>query len=108
MSSTCTYLNDIFVGQRLVWLIVFCVLEQHSIHVCAGILIQLIAGREYDEGDLAVAQHRQLVGLLHDAEFAFVEGHLEDAKRGKEEKEIVSLKQNTLSISLCLLKYLCN
>lgn len=78
VSSTCTYLNDILVGQRLVWFIVFCVLEQHPIHVSAGILIQLIAGREYDQGDLAVAQHRQLVGLLHDPELAFVEGHLED------------------------------
>lgn len=58
------------------WFIVFCVLEQHPIHICAGILIQLVAGREYDQCDLAVAQHRQLVGLLHDAELAFVEGHL--------------------------------
>lgn len=51
------YLDNIFIGKRLVGLVVFGVLQQHLVHVRAGVLIQLIAAAEDDEGDLAVAQN---------------------------------------------------
>jgi len=76
-----TYLDDVLVGEGLVGLIVLGVLEQDAIHVGAGVLVQLVAGREDDQGDLAVAEHGQLVGLLHHAELALVEGHLGGAKK---------------------------
>lgn len=58
------------------WLIVLGVLEQHLVHVRAGVLVQFVAATEDYQRDLAVAQHRQLVRLLHHAELPFVEGHL--------------------------------
>jgi hypothetical protein len=39
-------------------------------------LVQLVGRAEDDERDLAVAQHAQLVGLLHHTELALVERHL--------------------------------
>lgn len=39
-------------------------------------LEELVGGVEDDEGDLAVAEHRQLVGLLHQAELPLGERHL--------------------------------
>ena len=57
-------------------LVVLGVFEQDFVHVGRGVLVQFVAAAEDDEGDLAVAQHRQLVGLLHDTEFALVERHL--------------------------------
>lgn len=76
MAKNNTYLNDVLVGEGLVRLIVLGVLEQDAIHVGTGILVELVARREDDQGDLAVAEHGQLVGLLHHAELALVEGHL--------------------------------
>ena len=49
-------------------LVVLGVLEQHLVHVRAGVLVQLVGAAEDDERDLAVAQHRQLVRFLHHAE----------------------------------------
>jgi len=37
------YLDYVFVGETLMWFIVFGVLKQHFVHVGAGILVQLIA-----------------------------------------------------------------
>ena len=54
-----------------------CVLEKDLVHVCAGVLEQLVVGVEDDDGDLAVAQHRQLVSLLHQAELPLGERHLD-------------------------------
>ena len=56
--------------------IILSVLEQHLVHVGAGVLVQLVVAGEDDEGDLAVAQHRQLVRLLHEAKLALGERHL--------------------------------
>ena len=53
-----------------------CILQQDLVHVCAGVLEQLVVGVEDDDGDLAVAQHAQLVGFLHQAELPLGEGHL--------------------------------
>ena len=58
-------------------LVVLGVLEQHFVHVGRRVLVQLVGAAEDDERDLAVAQHRQLVRLLHDAELALVERHLD-------------------------------
>jgi len=81
-----------------VGLVVLGVLEQDAIHVGAGVLVQLVARREDDQGDLAVAEHGQLVGLLHHAELALVEGHL----CGREENR----KRKCVQL-LLMLKYLC-
>lgn len=74
--SRSTHLDDVLVGEALVRLIVFGVFEQHFVHVRAGVLVQLVAAGEYDQRNFAVAQHGQLVRLLHDAELALVESHL--------------------------------
>lgn len=49
----------------------------HLIHIRTGVLVELVVGTEDDESYLAVAQDAQLVRLLHYAEFALVERHLE-------------------------------
>lgn len=56
--------------------VVLGVLEKNLVHVGARILIQLVARAEDNQRDLAVAEHGQLVRLLHHSEFPFVEGHL--------------------------------
>ena len=53
-----------------------CILEENLIHVCAGVLEQLVVGVEDDNRDLAVAQHAQLVRLLHQPKLALGECHL--------------------------------
>ncbi len=52
------------------------VLEQNAVHVGAGVLEQLVVAIKYDDHDLALAQHTQLVGFLHEAELALCECHL--------------------------------
>ena len=42
-----------------------CVLQQDLVHVSGGVLKQFVVGIKDDNGDLAVAQHAQLVGLFH-------------------------------------------
>ena len=58
-------------------LVVLGVFEEDFIHVGGGVLVEFVAAAEDDEGDLAVAQHRQFIRFLHDAELALVEGHLQ-------------------------------
>ena len=53
-----------------------CVLEEDLVHICAGVLEQLVVGVEDDDGDLAVAKHGELVRLLHQTELPLCEGHL--------------------------------
>ena len=48
----------------------------YLVHISAGILVQLVAAGEDDESDLAVAEDRQLVGLLHHPELSLVKRHL--------------------------------
>lgn len=43
------YLDNIFVGERFVWLVVFGVFEENFVHVGAGILVQFIAATEDDK-----------------------------------------------------------
>lgn len=62
------------------WLAVLCVLEQHFVHVCAGVLEQTVGAVEDDEGDLTVTQHAQLIGLLHQTKLALGESHLRHEK----------------------------
>ena len=61
-------------------LVVLGVLEEDLVHVGGRVLVQLVGGAEDDEGDLAVAQDAQLVGLFHHAELALVERHLRKKK----------------------------
>lgn len=72
-----THLNDVLVGQALVWFIIFRVFEQDFVHVSRRVLIQLVAAAEYDKCYLTVAKHAQLVSFLHHAELALVESHLQ-------------------------------
>ena len=58
-------------------LVVLGVFEQALVHVGAGVLEQLVGAVEDDEGDLAVAQHAQLIRLLHEAELALRERNLQ-------------------------------
>lgn len=69
-------LNDVLVGEALVGLIILCVFEQDLVHVRGGILVQLVAAAEDDEGDLAVTQYAQFIRFLHHAKLALVESHL--------------------------------
>lgn len=77
--GTGAHLDDVSIGAALVWLVVLGVLEQHLVHVGAGILEQLVGVVEDDERDLAVAQHTQLVGLLHQSKLPLGEGHLQES-----------------------------
>lgn len=70
------FLDDVAVGATLVRLIVLGVLEQNFVHVSAGILEQLVCAVEDDQGDLAVTEHTQLIGLLHQAKLALRKRHL--------------------------------
>lgn len=71
-----THLDDILVGEGLVGFVVLGVLEENLVHVGARILVQLVARTEDNQRNLAVAQHRQFVRLLHYAKFPLVKGHL--------------------------------
>ena len=64
-------------------LVIFRVFEQHFVHVGGGVLEKLVGAAEDDEGDLAIAQHRQLVGFLHQTEFALGERHLNRRRRNR-------------------------
>ena len=55
---------------------VTCIFEQNFVHVRAGVLEQFVVGVEDDDGDLAVAEDGQLVGLLHQTKLALCERHL--------------------------------
>ena len=72
------HLDDVLVGEGLVRLVVLRVLEEHLVHVGAGVLVELVARAEYDQGDLTVTEHRQLIGFLHNSEFSLVECHLRE------------------------------
>ena len=72
-----TNLNYVFIGARLVRFVVLGVLEEDAVHVGAGVLEEAVAAVEDDESDLAVAQHAQLVRLLHQSELPLREGHLQ-------------------------------
>lgn len=74
--GTGAHLDDVSIGAALVRLVVLGVLEQHLVHVGAGVLEQLVGVVEDDEGNLAVAQHAQLIGLLHQPKLPLGEGHL--------------------------------
>lgn len=50
--------------------------DLYLIHVGAGILVEFVVRTEYDESNLAVAQHAQLVRFFHHTEFALVERNL--------------------------------
>lgn len=77
--GTGAHLDDVSIGAALVRLVVLGVLEQHLVHVGAGVLEQLVGVVEDDEGNLAVAQHAQLIGLLHQPKLPLGEGHLQES-----------------------------
>jgi len=68
--------QNILVCLGLVGLVVFCVFEQDLVHIGAGVLEQLVVRVEDDDRNLAVAEHGQLVRLLHQTELSLCEGHL--------------------------------
>ena len=74
------YLDYILVGEGFVWLVVLCVLEKDLVHVGAGVLVELVAAAEDDQGDLTVTENRQFVRFFHHPELSFVESHLGENK----------------------------
>lgn len=75
------YLQYISVGTALMRFTVFRVLQQDFVHVGTGILKEAVCAVENDESDLAVAQHAQLVRLLHQTKFALGKCHLQGDKK---------------------------
>ena len=53
------------------------VVAAYLVHVCTGVLVQLVTAAEDDQSDLTVAEDRQLVRFLHHAKLSLVEGDLE-------------------------------
>lgn len=49
------------------------ILQQDAVHIGTSILKQLVIAVEYDNDNLALAQHAQLVGLFHEAKLALGE-----------------------------------
>jgi len=66
-------INDVLVGQGLVGLVVLSVLEEHLVHVGAGVLVELVAAAEDDESYFTVAQDRELVSFFHHTKLSLVE-----------------------------------
>ena len=104
-----THLNDVLVGERLVGFIVLRVLEEDLVHVRGGALVQLVARAEDDQRDLTVAQHWQLVRLLHHAKLAFVKRHLKyfGCFKTLPEKFDENIELNYYCLSICQKQYLC-
>ena len=71
-----TYINDVHIRARLVRLVVFRVFQENFVHVGRCVLKEPIVAVEDHQSYFAAAQHRQLVGLLHQAELALGERHL--------------------------------
>lgn len=59
------YLDDVGVGSALVRLVVLRVLEEHFVHVGAGVLEQLVGAVEDDECYFTVTEHAEFIGFLH-------------------------------------------
>ncbi len=71
-----THLHNIGVGPALVGLVVLGVFKQDLVHICAGVLEQLVGAVEDDQGDLTITQHTQLIRLLHQAKLSLCKCHL--------------------------------
>lgn len=80
------YLYDVCIGPAFMRLIVFCVLEQHFVHVGTGVLKELVGVVEDDEGNLTVTQYTQLIGLFHQAKLALGERHLPERETCRRNK----------------------
>lgn len=80
------YLYNVLVGEGLVGLIVLCIFQQNFVHIRTGILVQFVATAKDDQGDLAITQHRQLVGFLHHAKFSLIESHLKETNNNSNNK----------------------
>ena len=80
-----TYLHNIRIGPALVGLIVLSVFKEDLVHVCAGILKQLVGAVKDDQGNLTVTQHAQLICLLHQAKLSLCKCHLGE-RRDEEQK----------------------
>ena len=48
----------------------------YLVHICAGVLVQLVTAGEYNQSYLTVTEDRQLIGLLHHSKLSLVKGHL--------------------------------
>lgn len=50
-----SYLDNIWIRSTLMWFIVFCILQQHLVHISAGILEKFIGAVEDYESNFTVA-----------------------------------------------------
>lgn len=73
-------LHNVAVRPAFVRFVVLRVLEQDLVHVSARVLEQLVSAIEDDESDLTVAQHAQLVRLLHQTKLALRESDLNQGR----------------------------
>lgn len=78
-----THLDNVRVGPALMRLVVLSVFKQHFVHICAGILEQLVGTIENDECYLTVTQHAQLIGFLHQTKLSLRKRHLKKTEQGK-------------------------
>lgn len=75
-SDCVTHLHNVRVGPALMWFVVLGVFQQDLVHVCAGVLEQLVGAVEDDQGNLTVTQHTELISLLHQAKLSLCKCHL--------------------------------
>lgn len=75
-----TYIDNVLIGSTFVRVAILCVLKEYFVHVCTGVLEELVSAAEHDQGNFTIAEDAQLVGLLHQTEFAFREGDLRITK----------------------------
>lgn len=78
-----TYLYNVRVSSALMWFVILCVFQQNFVHVCAGVLEELVRAVENDEGDLTIAQYAELIGLFHQAKLPLCEGNLRGTQKTK-------------------------
>ena len=64
-------------------LVVLSVLEEHLVHVGAGVLVELFAAAEDDESYFTVTQHRELVSFFHHTKLTLVECDLKYTEKMK-------------------------
>lgn len=91
------YLNNIRVGSAFVRLIILGVLEKNFVHVCAGVLEQLVRAVENDEGYLTVTQHTEFIGFLHQSKLPLCKSDLDKEKQRCFIKSLVVLEIKLLN-----------
>ena len=59
-----SHIEDISVGLALIRILELGVAYEYGVHVAAGVLVELLVGRDHDDSYLNIAENTQLIGLL--------------------------------------------